>query len=161
MWYNIYTGEGRCGSWPKCPRLRKISMYSSEIWGKFLQFVVIIYSRKDSTKYQKVFVTYMFWTLTNVFTIMNSADVLTVSQPNVPISCGRWGCSCIQSFRCSTASLTRCSFRPNSLHTFSSTSLLGGPITSEDISYLTTKAIWNITILFDIYLTVLREKLLL
>jgi len=52
---------------------------------------------------------------------------------NVPISLGRWGCSCMQSFRRSTASLTRCSFRPNSPLTFSSTSLVGGSITSSDI----------------------------
>ena len=58
---------------------------------------------------------------------------------NVPISLGRWGCSCIQSFRCSTASLTRCSFRPNSPLTFSSTSLVGGSITCSDILCLQTQ----------------------
>jgi len=58
---------------------------------------------------------------------------------NVPISLGRWGCSCIQSFRCSTASLTRCSFRPNSPLNFSTTSLLGGSITCRDILYLETQ----------------------
>ena len=50
-----------------------------------------------------------------------------------PISLGRWYCSCIHSFRCSTASLTRLSFRPNSPLTFSRTSSVGGSITVCDI----------------------------
>jgi len=136
------------------PTAMKNSMYSSEFLVTFLRLVFIItYSGKHSTKYHKVFVTYMLWTRTYVFTVMKIAVLFTVSQQNVPISLGRCGCSCIQSFRCSTASLTRCSFKPNSLHTFSSNSLLGGSITSKDISYLATIVIWNIIILFVIYLT--------
>ena len=61
-----------------------------------------------------------------------------IHKQNVPISLGRWGCSLIQSFRCSTASLTRCSFRPNSLLNFSTTFLLGGSITCRDILNLET-----------------------
>ena len=49
-----------------------------------------------------------------------------------PISLGRWGCSCIHSFRYSTAILTRLSFRPNSPLTIFRTSSVGGSITSCD-----------------------------
>ena len=72
-------------------------------------------------------------------TVMNTVVQFNVSLWNVPISLGRWGCSCIQSFRCSIASLTRCSFRPNSPLTLSSTSLLGGSIICCDMLCLETQ----------------------
>ena len=50
-----------------------------------------------------------------------------------PISLGRCGCCCIKSFRISTASITRLSFRPNSPLTFSRTPSVGGSSTSCDI----------------------------
>jgi len=56
-----------------------------------------------------------------------------VSLSYSPISLGRCGCSCIQPFRCSTASLTRLSFRQNSLISFSRNSSVGDSITSCDI----------------------------
>jgi hypothetical protein len=73
------------------------------------------------------------------------------------LSFGRWGCSCIQSFRSSTASLTRLSFRPNSLLTFSSNSLLGNSMTSIDILCMRTQnsvpcsKLFNFSILRHIY----------
>ena len=66
-------------------------------------------------------------------------DLLLCCGRNVRVSMGRCGCSCIPSFRCFTASHTRCSFRPNSTLTLTSTSSLGGSITSSEIPYVVTK----------------------
>ena len=70
---------------------------------------------------------------------VDTRDLLLSCGRNVPVSLGRCGCSCIQSFRCSTGSLTRSSFRPNSPLTLSSTSSLAVSITSSEISYVMTK----------------------
>jgi hypothetical protein len=75
----------------------------------------------------------------NVFNVTNSFGLFTVFWPNVPVSLGRCSCGCIHSFRWSTASLTRSSFRPNSILTLSSTPSLGGSITFSEISYVMTK----------------------
>jgi len=70
---------------------------------------------------------------------VDKLDLLLSFCRNVPVSLCRCGCSCIQSLWCSTGSLTRCSFRPNSPLTLSSTSSLAVSITSSEISYVMTK----------------------
>jgi len=70
---------------------------------------------------------------------VDTRDLLLSCGRNVPNSLGRCGCSCIQSFRCSTGSLTRILLRTNSPLTLSSTSSLGVSVTSSEISYMKTK----------------------
>jgi len=66
-------------------------------------------------------IAYLICTKDNVFTVTNSLGMFTLfAKRTNPL--GRCGCCCIQSFSSSTASLTRCSFRPNSPLTLSSTS---------------------------------------
>ena len=67
-----------------------------------------------------------------MFTVTNNLGTFTVLA-NCTNFCDRCGCNSIQSFRCSTASVSRCSFRPNSLLTLSSTSSLAGSITCSDV----------------------------
>ena len=104
-----------------------------EQWKKNALYGAILWGDRDSFKFA-----YLISAKDNVFTVAKILGVFRVSLSNVPISLGRWCCGCIQSFRCSIASLTLCSFRPNSHLTFSSTSLMGGSIICSDISYLVT-----------------------
>jgi len=78
---------------------------------------------------------YLISTKDNVFTVTYSLGIYTLfAKRTHPL--GRCGCRCIQSFSSCTASVTRWSLGPNSLLTLSSTSSLGGSITSSEISYV-------------------------
>jgi hypothetical protein len=58
VWYDIYSGEGKCGSRPKCPKLR--TNFEEYFYDWWLLVPISTYSRKSSPNYQELFVIYYF-----------------------------------------------------------------------------------------------------
>ena len=126
MWTHCYGDRTYCCIFKECRPLRAHEQPVGCSYGSGALFVFPGLSL-DATRF--------------VFSEMSvdTRDLLLSYCRNVPVSLGRCCCCCIQSFKCSTGSLTRCSFRPNSPLTLSSTSSLGVSITSSEISYVMAK----------------------